>query len=41
VSGAGTRWWHGEGPPAVLPQVRSGDFYLDGLSGEVYVLEEF
>ena len=41
VSGAGTRWWHGEGPPEVLPQARSGDFYLDGLNGEVYVLEEF
>ena len=41
MSGAGTRWWHGEGPPAGLPQARSGDFYLDGLSGQVYVLEEF
>ena len=37
---AGTRWWHGNGPPAVLPEARSGDFYLDGLSGQVYVLEE-
>ena len=37
---AGTRWWHGDGPPNVLPEARSGDFYLDGLSGQVYVLEE-
>lgn len=36
----GTRWWHGDGPPGVLPQARSGDFYLDDLSGSVYVLEE-
>lgn len=39
-STGGTRWWHGDGPPAVLPEARSGDFYLDGLSGRVYVLEE-
>jgi hypothetical protein len=25
---------------ALLPEARSGDFYLDGLSGRVYVLEE-
>ena len=39
ISG-GSRWSHGDGPPGNLPQARSGDFYLDGLSGEVYALEE-
>ncbi len=38
-SGSGTRWWSGDGPPDELPQAKPGDYYLDGRSGDVYVLE--
>jgi len=37
--GSGSRWWSGEGPPGDLPQAKPGDYYLDGRSGDFYVLE--
>jgi hypothetical protein len=39
-SGSGTRWFNGAGPPPVtLSGANPGDYYLDNLSGNFYVLE--
>jgi len=38
-NGGGSRWWSGDGPPGDLPQATPGDYYLDGRSGDFYVLE--
>jgi hypothetical protein len=37
--GSGSRWWSGDGPPGDLLQAKTGDYYLDGRSGDFYVLE--
>jgi len=38
--GGGTRWFNGAGPPPVtLSGANPGDYYLDNLSGNFYVLE--
>jgi hypothetical protein len=38
-SGAGTRWFNGDGPPGQIASAEPGDYYLDGISGAFYVLE--
>ena len=39
-SGGGTRWFNGAGPPPLmLSGANPGDYYLDNLSGNFYVLE--
>jgi hypothetical protein len=39
-SGSGTRWFNGAGPPPLtLSGANPGDYYLDNLSGNFYVLE--
>lgn len=40
-SGAGERWWQGEGPPPdLIVGSRVGDWYWDTISGDVYELTE-
>jgi hypothetical protein len=36
---SGTVWFNGDGPPGQLAGAEPGDFYLDGISGLFYVLE--
>ncbi len=38
-SGAGSRWFNGDGPPGQIASAEPGDYYLDGISGAFYVLE--
>ncbi|MCP9782210.1 hypothetical protein KBY83_02595 [Cyanobium sp. WKJ7-Wakatipu] len=39
-SGGGTRWFNGAGPPPLtISDANPGDYYLDNLSGNFYVLE--
>ena len=38
-SGAGSRWFNGDGPPGTVTGAGPGDYYLDGISGAFYVLE--
>ena len=35
----GTRWFNGDGPPGQIASAEPGDYYLDGISGAFYVLE--
>lgn len=36
---AGTQWFTGEGAPTSVPSSVTGDYYLDTLTGHLYVLE--
>ena len=38
-SGAGSRWFNGDGPPGQIAGAVPGDYYLDGISGLFYELE--
>jgi hypothetical protein len=38
-SGAGSRWFNGDGPPGQIAGAVTGDYYLDGISGLFYELE--
>jgi hypothetical protein len=38
-SGDGSRWFNGDGPPGAVTGAEPGDYYLDGISGAFYVLE--
>jgi hypothetical protein len=35
----GTQWFTGEGAPTSVPTSVTGDYYLDTLTGHLYVLE--
>ena len=37
--GGGSRWFNGDGPPGTITAAAPGDYYLDGISGAFYVLE--
>lgn len=34
----GTAWWYGEGQPNLVIGAKTGDFYMDTLTGTVYEL---
>jgi hypothetical protein len=34
----GATWWNGTGPPGTITGSLPGDYYLDTLTGDVYVL---
>ena len=38
-SGDGSRWFNGDGAPGTVSGAEPGDYYLDGISGAFYVLE--
>ena len=39
TGGGGSRWFNGDGPPGTITAAAPGDYYLDGISGAFYVLE--
>ena len=39
TGGGGSRWFNGDGPPGTIAAAAPGDYYLDGISGAFYVLE--
>ena len=38
--GGGSRWFNGDGPPINISGAVPGDYYLDGISGAFYLLED-
>jgi hypothetical protein len=38
--GGGSRWFNGDGPPITISGAVPGDYYLDGISGAFYLLED-